>query len=101
MTEENKPVQNPENGGDAVHTGEGSTDSSNFQPAIDAHQAGASEAYGEGSIQILQTDVKKMNVDLNAKIDKVHESLSADILGLGEVLYETKRRMSIKKKSLS
>ncbi|MDO8248545.1 MAG: ATP-binding protein, partial [Rhodoferax sp.] len=57
MTEENKPVQTPitgENGEDAVNTGEGSADSSNFQPTIDAHQAGASEAYGEGSIQILE-----------------------------------------------
>ncbi|MGH8821797.1 MAG: DNA topoisomerase (ATP-hydrolyzing) subunit B, partial [Rhodoferax sp.] len=34
--------------------GEGSAGSSNFQPTIDAHQAGASEAYGEGSIQILE-----------------------------------------------
>ena len=33
MTEENKPAQNPEN---AVHTGEGTADSSNFQPTIDA-----------------------------------------------------------------
>ena len=57
MTEENKPVQPPENevnGEDAVHTGEGASDSSNFQPTIDAHQIGASEAYGEGSIQILE-----------------------------------------------
>src|SRR3990172_1992393 len=54
MTEENQPVQPPENGADAVHTGEGASDSSNFQPTIDAHQAGASEAYGEGSIQILE-----------------------------------------------
>jgi DNA gyrase subunit B len=51
MTEENKPASTPEN---AVHTGEGSSDSSNFQPTIDAHQEGASEAYGEGSIQILE-----------------------------------------------
>ena len=51
MTEENKPAQTPEN---IVHTGEGTADSSNFQPTIDAHQAGASEAYGEGSIQILE-----------------------------------------------
>src|SRR5450759_1360116 len=57
MTEDNKPVQPPENevnGEDAVHTGEGASDSSNFQPTIDAHQIGASEAYGEGSIQILE-----------------------------------------------
>ena len=47
MTEENKPD-------DAVHTGESTQDSSNFQPTIDAHQAGASEGYGEGSIQILE-----------------------------------------------
>ncbi len=31
-----------------------SPESSNFQPKIDAHQAGASEGYGEGSIQILE-----------------------------------------------
>jgi DNA gyrase subunit B len=30
------------------------TESSNFQPQIDAHQAGASEGYGEGAIQILE-----------------------------------------------
>jgi len=57
MTEENKPVQttqDSEGNPDAVHTGEGSSDSSNFQPTIDAHQAGASEAYGENSIQILE-----------------------------------------------
>ena len=47
MTEENKPD-------DAVHTGESTQDSSNFQPTIDAHQAGASEGYGEGAIQILE-----------------------------------------------
>ncbi len=51
MTEETQPTPLTEN---TVHTGEGSADSSNFQPAIDAHQAGASEAYGEGSIQILE-----------------------------------------------
>ena len=51
MTEENTPAQDTDN---AVHTGEGTADSSNFQPTIDAHQAGASEAYGEGSIQILE-----------------------------------------------
>ncbi len=54
MTEENKP--NPSLSADpqGIHTGEGSAGSSNFQPTIDAHQAGASEAYGEGSIQILE-----------------------------------------------
>ena len=47
MSEENKP-----NG--AVHVGAGGEESSNFQPNIDAHQAGASAAYGEASIQILE-----------------------------------------------
>ncbi len=54
MSEENKPVQSPEITQGTVHTGEGSSDSSNFQPTIDANQAGASEAYGEDSIQILE-----------------------------------------------
>ena len=54
MTEDNKPAATPPTEADAVNTGEGSADSSNFQPTIDAHQAGASEAYGEGSIQILE-----------------------------------------------
>ncbi len=47
MSEENK-----QNG--AVHVGAGGEESSNFQPHIDAHQAGASAAYGEASIQILE-----------------------------------------------
>jgi len=51
MSEENKVNSSLD---EAVHTGEGTADSSNFQPTIDAHQAGASEAYGEGSIQILE-----------------------------------------------
>jgi DNA gyrase subunit B len=51
MTEETTPDQPTDN---TVHTGEGTSDSSNFQPTIDAHQIGASEAYGEGSIQILE-----------------------------------------------
>ena len=51
MSEENKVKPAPD---EAVHTGEGAADSSNYQPTIDAHQAGASEAYGEGSIQILE-----------------------------------------------
>ncbi len=39
---------------------------------------------------------------LDAKIDKVHESLSADINAFGEDLYETKRRVSrLEKKLLS
>ena len=54
MTEENKTPVPAENGTDAVNTGESGADSSNFQPTIDAHQVGASEAYGEGSIQILE-----------------------------------------------
>ncbi len=51
MSEANKPA---ETGNDAVHTGEAGVDSSNFQPKIDANQAGASEGYGEGAIQILE-----------------------------------------------
>ncbi len=51
MTEENTPAQVPDM---TVHTGESTAEGSNFQPVIDAHQAGASEAYGEGSIQILE-----------------------------------------------
>ncbi|MDD5324905.1 MAG: DNA topoisomerase (ATP-hydrolyzing) subunit B [Polaromonas sp.] len=51
MTKENKP-----NDIDQVHVSEGAAgeESSNFQPRIDSHQAGASEAYGESSIQILE-----------------------------------------------
>ncbi len=51
MTEQNKNNPMPD---DSVHTGEGSADSSNYQPTIDAHQEGASAAYGESSIQILE-----------------------------------------------
>jgi len=47
MSEASKPVDPSENGA-------ANPDSSNFQPKIDAHQAGASEGYGEGSIQILE-----------------------------------------------
>ncbi|MCF8209033.1 MAG: DNA topoisomerase (ATP-hydrolyzing) subunit B [Rhodoferax sp.] len=54
MSEENKPDSTPASDPAEVHTGEVGTGSSNFQPVIDAHQAGASEAYGEGSIQILE-----------------------------------------------
>jgi DNA gyrase subunit B len=54
MSEENTPNSTPETPPADVHTGEGGADSSNFQPTIDAHQVGASEAYGEGSIQILE-----------------------------------------------
>ena len=51
MSEANKPA---EPGNDTVNTGEAGSESSNFQPKIDAHQAGASEGYGEGAIQILE-----------------------------------------------
>ena len=54
MTAENKPVPTSTIENEAVHTGEGTSDSSNFQPTIDTNQAGATEAYGEGSIQILE-----------------------------------------------
>ena len=37
-----------------VNTGPAGEESSNYQPQIDAHQAGASAAYGESSIQILE-----------------------------------------------
>ena len=45
-----------ENNADQVHVTDGAAgaESSNFQPKIDTNQAGASEAYGEGSIQILE-----------------------------------------------
>ncbi|MES2951063.1 MAG: DNA topoisomerase (ATP-hydrolyzing) subunit B [Pseudomonadota bacterium] len=54
MTEEKLPDTSPENNDAHVHTGESGSDSSNFQPTIDTNQAGATEAYGEGSIQILE-----------------------------------------------
>ncbi|MGC1174249.1 DNA topoisomerase (ATP-hydrolyzing) subunit B [Polaromonas sp.] len=58
MTEENKPSEaTPGETGrevEGVHSGEGGEGSSNFQPKIDTNQAGASEGYGEGSIQILE-----------------------------------------------
>ncbi|MDO9435769.1 DNA topoisomerase (ATP-hydrolyzing) subunit B [Hydrogenophaga sp.] len=47
MSDANKPAE-------SVNTGAAQSDSSNFQPIIDAHQVGASEGYGEGSIQILE-----------------------------------------------
>ncbi|MDR7096563.1 DNA topoisomerase (ATP-hydrolyzing) subunit B [Hydrogenophaga laconesensis] len=47
MSDANKPAE-------SVNTGAAQAESSNFQPTIDAHQAGASEGYGEGSIQILE-----------------------------------------------
>ena len=58
MTEENKPNQtdNSTPGADGVNVNQGQAgeESSNFQPKIDTNQVGASEAYGEGSIQILE-----------------------------------------------
>ncbi len=58
MTDENKPVEptQPVNNDALVNVNNGAAgeDSSNFQPKIDTNQAGASEAYGEGSIQILE-----------------------------------------------
>ncbi|WP_332776092.1 DNA topoisomerase (ATP-hydrolyzing) subunit B [Polaromonas sp.] len=51
MTEENKPKEAADQ---QVHEGVAGEESSNFQPKIDTNQAGASEGYGEGSIQILE-----------------------------------------------
>jgi len=52
MTDTPKP--DAPSASDAVHSGDAGTGSSNYQPTIDAHQEGASAAYGEGSIQILE-----------------------------------------------
>ena len=57
MTEQNKPNDADQvNVTNTDHEGGGGAGeaSSNFQPKIDTNQAGASEAYGEGSIQILE-----------------------------------------------
>ena len=58
MTDDKKPVPaSPKTSAttpEGIHTGENTADSSNFQPTIDTNQAGATEAYGEGSIQILE-----------------------------------------------
>ncbi len=54
MTEEKKPMPPSVTTTDGVHTGENTAESSNYQPTIDTNQAGATEAYGEGSIQILE-----------------------------------------------
>ena len=70
MTEEIKPVVPATNAdgapaeviaavveraiGEGVNLGDVSGDSANYQPTIDTNQAGATEAYGEGSIQILE-----------------------------------------------
>ena len=57
MTDQNKPTDadqvNVTNANNEGVGGAGEA-SSNFQPKIDTNQAGASEAYGEGSIQILE-----------------------------------------------
>ena len=54
MSTQNTPPQPEVNADQGVNAGEAGADSSNFQPVIDAHQAGASEGYGEGAIQILE-----------------------------------------------
>ena len=54
MTEDKKPAPVGGANSTVIHTGESTVDSSNFQPVIDANQEGASEAYGEGAIQILE-----------------------------------------------
>ena len=58
MTEENKATEaaNTGNNDDKVNVNDGAAgeSSSNYQPKIDTNQLGASEAYGEGSIQILE-----------------------------------------------
>ena len=54
MTEEKKPAESSPDGQVRVNNGAAGEESSNFQPKIDTNQLGASEAYGEGSIQILE-----------------------------------------------
>ena len=54
MTEENKPAESSPDDQVRVNNGAAGEGSSNFQPKIDTNQVGASEAYGEGSIQILE-----------------------------------------------
>ena len=54
MTDENKPDETNNDDQVNVNDGVAGESSSNFQPKIDTNQAGASEAYGEGSIQILE-----------------------------------------------
>ena len=50
----------------------------------------------------LKKDVVSGFTAVNAKIDQVHDSLSADINALGEDLHETKRRVTrLEKKLLS
>jgi len=59
MTEENKPDSQPGTNPAAVgdnsnQNNDRSAESSNYQPTIDSNQSGASAAYGEGAIQILE-----------------------------------------------
>lgn len=50
----------------------------------------------------VKKEVSELRVDLNAKIDKVYESLSQDIQVFGEDLHHVKRRVTrIEKKLLS
>jgi DNA gyrase subunit B len=54
MTEDSKPVPPIPDESALAPTGEDGLPSLSQQPKIDAHQAGASEGYGEGAIQILE-----------------------------------------------
>ena len=54
MSADNIPNPSSQTDSPEVHQGEGGAESSNYQPTIDTNQAGATEAYGEGSIQILE-----------------------------------------------
>ena len=54
MTQDKQPDATNNDSGEGVNTGESGADSSNFQPTIDTNQVGATDAYGEGSIQILE-----------------------------------------------
>jgi len=54
MTQDQQPDATQHDSSEGVNTGESGADSSNFQPTIDTNQAGATDAYGEGSIQILE-----------------------------------------------
>ncbi len=54
MTDKKEPKTTSVTTPEGIHTGENTADSSNYQPTIDTNQAGATEAYGEGSIQILE-----------------------------------------------
>ena len=51
MTEDN---MSNDASAEGVHSGAGEEGSSNYQPKIGTNQAGASEGYGEGAIQILE-----------------------------------------------